>query len=276
MFQVVVFFFFIEKKFQEIKLPDVEVEALDNDLYREVEFRDVSVYILFYSLEWCSYVYTSEKRKKKILLCLRKGLPVLSLVYLVAFVTFLIYPRGLYLFIMIRLNLTPTMVQMKLFSLYLLMENTKLPLKIPWPVEQERLITSVRCSIMQGYTVDRGLKKCVKMTLSASSVIAKPAMKCTLPTTHGHKGLLIDYLGHCCWRCQFLALAASMSIVFEQHWTWYLCPYHTNTSRGKPLLINLLRYDRSLAASEHRPSAAHVCWELFTKVYVCDPAWHLL
>ena len=54
------------------------------------------------------------------------------------------------------------------------------------------------CSMMCMYTVDRGVKQCVKMTLSASSVIAKPATKCTLPTTHGYKVLLIDCLGHCC------------------------------------------------------------------------------
>ena len=54
------------------------------------------------------------------------------------------------------------------------------------------------CSMMHGYTVDRGIRQCVKMTLSASAVIAKHATKCTLPTTHGQKGLLIHCLSHCC------------------------------------------------------------------------------
>ena len=35
------------------------------------------------------------------------------------------------------------------------------------------------CSMMHGYTVDRGLGQSLKMTLSASAVIAKPARKCT-------------------------------------------------------------------------------------------------
>ena len=86
MLQVV--YFFIEIKFQETKFPEVKVEALDNDLYREVEFRYVSLYILFYSLEWCSYVLPTalfSETKNEIVLCLRKGLPVFSsLVYLVA------------------------------------------------------------------------------------------------------------------------------------------------------------------------------------------------
>ena len=57
MFQVVIFrYFVIEKNFQEIQFPEVKVKALDNEHCREVEFSDVSVYILVYSLEWCSYV----------------------------------------------------------------------------------------------------------------------------------------------------------------------------------------------------------------------------